>query len=63
MIKLIYPVRCALRVRQIFFIQDLELLDTPGILWPKFEDEEVGFRLAVTGAINDDVFDHRSCNG
>lgn len=38
--------------------EDLELLDTPGILWPKFEDEEVGLRLAVTGAINDDVFDH-----
>lgn len=38
--------------------EDLELLDTPGILWPKFEDEEVGFRLAVTGAVNDDVFDH-----
>lgn len=36
---------------------DLELLDTPGILWPKFEDLEVGFRLAVTGAINDDVVD------
>lgn len=38
--------------------EDLELLDTPGILWPKFEDEEVGLRLAVTGAINDDVFNH-----
>lgn len=37
--------------------EDLELLDTPGILWPKFEDEEVGFRLAVSGAVNDDVFD------
>ncbi len=37
---------------------DLELLDTPGILWPKFEDEEVGFRLAVTGAVSDEVFDH-----
>ncbi|MFZ7104528.1 MAG: ribosome biogenesis GTPase YlqF [Peptococcaceae bacterium] len=37
--------------------KDLELLDTPGILWPKFADPEVGFRLAVTGAINDDVFD------
>ena len=36
--------------------KDLELLDTPGILWPKFEDSEVGFRLAITGAINDDVF-------
>ncbi len=37
---------------------DLELLDTPGILWPKFEDEAVGFRLAVTGAVSDEVFDH-----
>lgn len=33
--------------------QELELLDTPGILWPKFEDQEVGMRLAVTGAIKD----------
>ena len=37
--------------------QDLELLDTPGILWPKFEDPEVAFRLAVTGAIKEEVFD------
>jgi len=36
---------------------NIELLDTPGILWPKFEDPEVGFKLAVTGAISDDVFD------
>ena len=36
--------------------QNLELLDTPGILWPKFEDHEVAFRLAVTGAIKEDVF-------
>ena len=35
----------------------LELLDTPGILWPKFEDSEVGIRLAFTGAIRDDVVD------
>ena len=35
----------------------LELLDTPGILWPKFEDQQVGIRLAYTGAIKDDVFD------
>lgn len=35
---------------------DIELLDTPGILWPKFDNEEVGFRLAVSGAVNDDVF-------
>lgn len=33
--------------------QELELLDTPGILWPKFEDQEVGKKLAVTGAIKD----------
>ncbi len=35
----------------------LELLDTPGVLWPKFEDPQVGFALAVTGAIKEDVFD------
>ena len=35
----------------------LELLDTPGILWPKFDDAEVGKRLAFTGAIKDDVMD------
>lgn len=32
---------------------ELEMLDTPGILWPKFEDQEVGKRLALTGAIKD----------
>ena len=37
--------------------KDLELLDTPGILWPKFEDQEVGMKLAFTGAINDDILD------
>ncbi|EKF37442.1 ribosome biogenesis GTPase YlqF [Bacillus xiamenensis] len=35
--------------------KELELLDTPGILWPKFEDEQVGLRLAVTGAIKDSI--------
>lgn len=35
--------------------QDLELLDTPGILWPKFDDENVAFRLALTGAIKDNI--------
>ena len=35
----------------------LELLDTPGILWPKFEDEEVGLNLAFTGAIKDEILD------
>lgn len=32
---------------------DLELLDTPGILWPKFEDQQVGYRLAAIGSISD----------
>ena len=35
----------------------LELLDTPGILWPKFDDTKVGMHLAFTGAIKDDVMD------
>ena len=35
----------------------LELLDTPGILWPKFDDERVGILLAVTGAVKDDILD------
>lgn len=35
--------------------KELELLDTPGILWPKFEDQEVGYRLAATGAIKDEI--------
>ena len=35
--------------------QDLELLDTPGVLWPKFENPEVGFNLALTGAIKDNI--------
>ncbi len=35
----------------------LELLDTPGVLWPKFEDEAVGLRLAFSGAIKDEIMD------
>lgn len=35
----------------------LELLDTPGILWPKFEDQMVGLRLATSGAIKDELLD------
>ncbi|MDD5937866.1 MAG: ribosome biogenesis GTPase YlqF [Clostridiales bacterium] len=35
----------------------LALLDTPGILWPKFEDERVGLHLAYTGAVKDDIMD------
>lgn len=35
----------------------LELLDTPGILWPKFEDQSVGLNLAYTGAVKDEIMD------
>ncbi|MEH7345212.1 ribosome biogenesis GTPase YlqF [Bacillus sp. JJ1532] len=35
--------------------KELELLDTPGILWPKFEDQQVGLKLALTGAIKDTI--------
>lgn len=38
----------------------LELLDTPGILWPKFEDENVGQVLALTGAVKDDILDRET---
>ena len=36
---------------------NLELLDTPGILWPKFENPEIGFLLACTGAVKDTIYD------
>lgn len=36
---------------------DLEMLDTPGVLWPKFDDEKVGLHLAFTGAVKDQVLD------
>ncbi|ARD49277.1 ribosome biogenesis GTPase YlqF [Sporosarcina sp. P37] len=35
--------------------KELELLDTPGVLWPKFEDPEAGYKLALTGAIKDSI--------
>ena len=38
----------------------LELLDTPGILWPKFEDQTVGENLAFTGAVRDEILDTES---
>ncbi len=37
--------------------KEMELLDTPGILWPKFEDKTVGLNLALTGAIKDTILD------
>jgi ribosome biogenesis GTPase A len=36
---------------------DIDLMDTPGVLWPKFEDESVGLNLAFTGAIKDEIMD------
>ena len=36
---------------------NIELLDTPGVLWPKFESEEIGLNLAYTGSIKDEVID------
>lgn len=39
---------------------DVELLDMPGVLWPKFEDQEVGLSLAFTGAVKDDIMDMES---
>ena len=35
----------------------LDLLDTPGILWPKFEDQSIGLNLAFTGAVKDEIMD------
>ncbi len=39
---------------------DVELLDMPGVLWPKFEDQNVGLSLAFTGAVKDDIMDMES---
>ena len=36
---------------------NFDLMDTPGVLWPKFEDEQVGIRLAVSGAVSDLILD------
>ena len=46
------------RAKQWIKISDgLDLLDTPGILWPKFEDKEVAIKLAWTFAVNDETYD------
>ncbi len=37
--------------------KDVNLLDTPGVLWPKFENKETGLKLAYIGSINDDILD------
>ena len=41
----------------------LELLDTPGILWPKFEDQQVGLLLAMIGSINDEILNREELAG
>lgn len=38
--------------------KNLELLDTPGVLWPKLDNQKIALRLAMTGAINDEVYDY-----
>ncbi|RNC63119.1 MAG: Ribosome biogenesis GTPase A [Candidatus Dichloromethanomonas elyunquensis] len=43
--------------------QKVELLDTPGMLWPKFDDPLIGKKLAATGAIRDEVFDQEELAG
>lgn len=37
--------------------KNLELLDTPGILWPKFDDQQIGMNLAFIGSMNDNILD------
>lgn len=39
--------------------ENLDLLDTPGVLWPKFDDEKTGSLLAALGSINDDILDRK----
>ena len=43
--------------------KQVELLDTPGILWPKFEDQEVGLRLAFIGSIKDEILNTEELAG
>jgi len=45
------------RGRQWIKVDHIDMLDTPGVLWPKFEDQEVGLKLAITGAVSDNVVD------
>lgn len=45
------------RKQWVSLTKDIELLDMPGVLWPKFEDKLVGERLAFTGAVKDEVLD------
>ena len=42
---------------------EIELLDTPGVLWPKFEDKSVGIKLAMIGSIKEDILDTEALSG
>lgn len=43
--------------------KQVELLDTPGILWPRFDDQEVGIRLAMLGSVNDEILNLQELSG
>ena len=43
--------------------KNVELLDTPGILWPKFDDQQVGLRLAFIGSIKDEIMNLEELGG
>ncbi|MCI8585503.1 MAG: ribosome biogenesis GTPase YlqF [Lachnospiraceae bacterium] len=43
--------------------KQVELLDTPGILWPRFDDQQVGLRLAMLGSVNDEILNLKELSG
>ncbi len=45
------------RFQRISISKGFELIDTPGVLWPKFEDQSVGYKLAILGSIRDSILD------
>ena len=45
------------RFQRVSISRGFELIDTPGVLWPKFEDQTVGYKLAILGSIRDSILD------
>ncbi|MCF6334934.1 MAG: hypothetical protein L3J12_04270, partial [Spirochaetales bacterium] len=45
------------RFQRVSISKGFELIDTPGVLWPKFEDQTVGYKLAILGSIRDSILD------
>ena len=45
------------RFQRVSISNNFELIDTPGVLWPKFEDQTVGYKLAILGSIKDSILD------